>query len=124
MHPDKAIDPLGRGHHLGDDQRRRIARKNRRRLDDLVDGRVGLAFDIQVLGYRLDDDVAVGKVFELRRAMQPAIVCARSSALSVPFSTKWPSDLSMPAMPFFRNSSATSLTIVGITGSRCNLRDA
>ena len=72
MHADETIDTLRRRHHLGNDQRRRVAREDGAGFHDLVDGRVRLAFDFKILRDRFDDDVAVRQVLKLCGALQPA----------------------------------------------------
>ena len=68
MHADKAVDAFRRCHHFRDHERRCIAGKNRRGFDDLVDGCVSFALELEIFSDGLDDDVAISEVFKLRGA--------------------------------------------------------
>ena len=94
-------------------------------LHDFVDGRVRLALDLEVFGYRLDDDVAVGQIVEFctyafSRLKRFAALFRRQCS----FLDKFAKRLFDAGHSLFQNSSATSYDDSRISGSRGHLRDA
>ena len=71
VHANEAVDAVGRRHHLRNRQRGRVTRKNRARLDDLVNRGIGFAFKLEIFRYRLDHHVAIGQLVEPRSSFQP-----------------------------------------------------
>ena len=69
MHADEAIRAAGSAGDLGDADRRRVAGEDRVRRADLVQLAEQVVLDGQALEHRLDHQVAVGEVVELRRAV-------------------------------------------------------
>jgi hypothetical protein len=59
-------------HHLRDRERRGVRGEDRLGLAQLVEPLVGLALEVEVLDDGLDDEVAVGEVFEFGRAAHAA----------------------------------------------------
>ena len=71
MHADDALRTLGRLGDLVDRDRRRVRGKNRVRRHDALELREGLALRLELLDDRLDHEVAVGEIREVRREGQP-----------------------------------------------------
>ena len=71
MQTDETLRPLGSGSDLRDRQRRRVARKDRRCLTDHIQRPKKFSLRRKLLDYRLDDDVAILELFDLRCSLEP-----------------------------------------------------
>ena len=67
VHADDPLGVAGGDRDLGDRQRRGVGREDRVGADDRVELAEDVLLEVEVLGHRLDDELAVGELVEARR---------------------------------------------------------